>query len=54
MLISEATVSDLEGRIAAEIHSVTGDAGSREICPGGVGFETRSARGDVARSWVQI
>jgi len=27
----------------------SGDARSREICPGGVGFETSSARSDMAR-----
>jgi hypothetical protein len=35
-------------------YAATNDAGSRVICPGAVGFETSSARGDRARCWLQI
>ena len=36
---------NLPARIAAKNSCKTGDARSRVICPGGVGFETRSASG---------
>jgi hypothetical protein len=44
------TIAKQVGQNRGEIQMPTDAARSRAICPGGVGFETRSRAGDVARA----
>jgi hypothetical protein len=48
------TSLQVRARIAAKNLGKTVVVLSRSICPGGVGFETSSAKGTWAQGWLQM